>query len=111
MSKGQKKSIYIPEDSVRFYEDLVKDEKSDSNIITQAIYKQAIAKYANVNISEGAYVALAEGRFDMLNHLKLENGSVMITLKEDAYRLHGGIRGELADAKDALDEYLGRKRG
>lgn len=109
MAVGKKVSIYMTEESDRLCRDIVEaNDVSTSDAIRAAIYDAAIRSYVKVSISEGAYLCLAAGRFDLLRKVKMENGFMIVVMDEIAYHNPDGTDGEFKQAKDKLFEYLGK---
>lgn len=108
---GKKLSLYIPTNTVKFYEDLMAQSGlSKSKTIANAIYDANVQARTGVTISDSAYLCLAKGRFDLLTSLRLDNGKTIISMREEAYKLPDGSRGVFADEKDKLMKYLSEKQ-
>lgn len=103
---GKNHSIYFSEQMEHLAQDLLDQHVSFSDVITSAIKAYACMKKVKLVISEGAYVCLSDGRFDLLNAFRLEDGSMILTMKEEAYRMQDGKPGPYADAKDELLKYI-----
>lgn len=111
MSKGKKISIYVSEKNMHAYgmlqEKAIKQGVSVSNLVGDGINAIAMQEFANIKISIGAYLALADGKFDLIRHVCLENGTAMLILVEDAYKTKDGSNGIYADK---IEEYVGGDR-
>lgn len=101
MSNGKKISLYVSDNNRNAYDCLQQiaehENVSVSKLLNDGIVDICSQKFANVKLSVGAYLALADGRFDLLNRTRFDNGLVMITLAEDGYKLKDGSKGEYAD--------------
>lgn len=107
MARGEKTSVYLPKNIVRLGKDMaLSTGASASELIGGAVRNEAIAKYVKVKLSEGAYLCLAAGRFDLLRSIKLEDGLRIVIMDESAYRQKDGSDGEFKEQKDALMAYL-----
>ena len=104
MSTGKKISFYVSENNADMYARLQKMAKdkhvSVSKLLSDNMGDICMQNFANVKLSVGAYLALADGRFVLFNSVKLDNGLVMITLSEDGYRTKDGSKGIYADKMD-----------
>ena len=108
--KGKKLSVYLSDDMARLAQDMADGYGTSlSDVIGRAVYEAAAMNHADVRISEGAYVCMAAGRLDLVQSMRMENGTMMILMKEEAYRKPDGTMGDFAFAKDELMAYLGGK--
>lgn len=106
---GNKTTLYLSSaDMARFerVKALRRDRKrkepfSLSGFARSGISHSVISEYLDVTVSEGAMVALSKGMFDALQRVVLENGHVMVILKEDCYQ------GSLHDEVGALKAFAG----
>lgn len=103
MSVGKSLSVYISPDTLNMLNDLKLCSKntSVSTIINDAVKETAVRHFAGVNISSGAYICLAKGRFDLLQHVVLENGDVSVFVKADDLN-----DTDIFNDKQKLDEYI-----
>lgn len=106
-NNGKKISIYLPDEKHQLLKRLsTASGDSISKIITNAVTHESIMQHENLRISEGAYLAMSIGRFDLLENLSLDNGMTIVTVAESAFKEKGGARGILADARDKLRQHL-----
>lgn len=100
MYNGKKVSFYVAGKDRKPYaylQELANERNiSVSSLLSDNIQDICIQKVVNVKLSVGAYLAIADGRFDLLNRIKLDNGLVMITLSEDGYKSKNGTKSEYA---------------
>lgn len=102
---GKNHSIYFTSNVERLCTDMLTSKRSLSDLISSSVRSYAAMDRMNLRISEGAYVCLAAGRLDLIQCLNLDDGVTVVTMKEEAYRMHG-VKGPFADAKDELMKYL-----
>lgn len=103
---GKQLSIYLPNHEYQLLQQLATTSGSSvSKILATAVKQQCIAQHENLLISEGSYLALAAGRFDLLRKMTFDD-AVVITVDESAFKEKGGKRGDLADKMDELRSYL-----
>lgn len=66
---------------------------SMSEFIRRGIECVALEQECHVQVSPGAYFAMQDGRFDVLTRVHLADGTVLISVKEDAYTPEDGSCG------------------
>ena len=65
---------------------------SISEYIRRGMECAAMEQECNVQISPGAYFAMQDGRFDVLTRVHLSNGTMLISVSEEAYETkHCGL--------------------
>lgn len=107
MSTGKSSSVYFSSNTSALLKDIQKKNKrSASDAISLAVEDLALQYAIGISISSGAYVCLAMGRFDMLQHVVLEDGSVMIQMKSEATN-----DSEISSRKNYFDKYISNPSG
>ena len=81
---NKKMSLYISKRNMNAYAGLLALNPNDnfSDIIGSAVNEQLIRTLANVQITEGAYCCLADGRFDLVRRVCLDDGTSLILMKD-----------------------------
>lgn len=99
--QGKKISLYVSKGNITMCERLQryaqKENKSLSSMISDNLDRICMQEFANIRLSVGACLALADNRFDLLKYTKLDNGVAVITVKEDALKYKDGSKGIYAD--------------
>ena len=106
---GVKSSMYLGKNETRLLRDLtIELGTSSSKVISHAIRTESMLQRAKVFLSEGACIALAKGRFDLLvdcGHVT-SDGLRLIVAKESAIHPLNDPGATLAKEKAELLEYL-----
>ena len=93
MSQGRQISIYIASDVMPYLDVLSKQSEAKdvalSTSVADAIVSGVKQNYARIDISIGAYLALHDGRFDLLEYVKSDDDdTVNIVLKSKGRKLY-----------------------
>lgn len=111
MASNSKTTLYFSERDLSLFEkmnDLKKQRGkaagSMSGYAREGIQMSGMLSYLNMNLSQGAMIAISRGMFDALQRTQMENGDISITVKEEYYN---GDKAVLKDDIAALREFLG----
>ena len=113
MAAGKSVSIYVPQMQQNMYyalEQLAKAQgRSVSDVMAQKLNQVCLSEFTKVHISTGAYLALADGDFDALNYIHLDNGVTIITIKENVSKPRDGSKCIYADKWDEWEQLTGSR--
>lgn len=107
MSTGKSLSVYMSQHTLNMLDDIrQKNNTSISDSVSQAVKNMAVQAFAGVRISEGAYICLSRGYFDLLQCVPFEDGTVMIFMKPEAMS-----NDFVVNEKEKLQSYLADAKG
>lgn len=107
---SSKTTLYFSEKDVALFtrmNDLKKKRNepkgSMSGYARQGINLSGMMTFLNMTVSQGAMVALSKGMFDSLTRMELENGHIVVGVKEDCYTGDGAtLKGDIAELREFL---------
>lgn len=70
-----------------------KVEKNFSELILRGMECAMMEQKCDIQLTPGAYFAMQDGRFDVLIRTHLSNGTVLISVTEEAYKPNDGTPG------------------
>lgn len=107
LSTGKSLSVYMSQHTLNMLDDIrQKNNTSISDAVSQAVKNMAVQTFAGVRISEGAYICLSRGYFDLLQCVPFEDGTVMIFMKPEAMD-----NDFVSSGKEKLQSYLADAKG
>lgn len=108
--KGQTIPVYMKGNMLHLYHNLKEraeqSGKSMSEFMRRGMECAALEQECNIQIAPGAYFAIQDGRFDVLTRMHLSDGTVLISVTEEAYHPSNGASGY----EEKVQEFLNNNK-
>lgn len=111
--KGQTIPVYV-KSNMHAYHVLKKHSEqsgiSMSKYIRRGMECVALEQECSLQLTPSAYFAMQDGRFDVLTRTHLSDGTILISVTEDAYKSKDGTSGYEDKVQRFLNNDMGRKQ-